>query len=320
MRKKRSKSVWAIILIVVTLFTSASVCFAAEKELTKEYTFQSSSADFNYKAKKTIKEDGKQYNLKGITYKVLSADSAYIERDYTYRDLAEKKVPLKKTFRIDGEKVSLTAEEADIRYSERIETITEHISGATSQRDIPENKKITTEDGILHDAELTGLKEESGSKPYTATVKFIGEKGTTYYLDGKKLVLKGDGPIWNECKRDVIDHLGLADGSTVSGGTWTSGYQRENGQTVRYARITGTVPTTNYTATYSYKLYSTTVTYSNGVEPGQTLYTAQAICNYEKAGMSALRKIIYAGVGLLLLAGLTVLILYVIARKKRIQE
>ena len=323
MEKGRPLYLQLSMLIALTLaFVSGAflICttntYAAEKLITKEYTFETDNTDFSYNAEKTIKVDGKQYKLKGIEYKIMSQENMYIAKDYVYSNLRSRSVPLKKTFKVNGEKLLLQADENDIRYSETIATTTETLSGRTLKPNLPKNKMVTVQ-GYTYDATLLGVTSQLNTIPFTATVKFDGDKGATYYLGNKKLILQDGGPCWSGYTDDVIKYLNLETGSTVSAGKWTSDYVQENGRTVRYAQFTGTRPATDYIATYSYKIYSAIVTYDNGLDPGAMQYTVKAICSYEKAGMSFLQKMICTGIGLCVLAILAAVILMILRRKNR---
>lgn len=302
-------------LAVLLVFSTSSAALAAEQTMNKEHIFHSRTPEFSYEAKETIEEDGRAYVLQGVTYETVSEEDLYVSKEAAYEGLAEKKVPLKKNFKINGKTVTLQANEAEIRYRETVETSTETLSGYTSAPSLPKEKTVSM-NGKAYKATLAGVQETKTSKPFTARVKFLGDQHADFYFNGKKIKLHKTKPTWDNYQRTVAKHLNLETGSVLTGGSWTGGWQKEKGRMVRYAQFTGTRPASNYTAAYTFKQYSAVVTYDNGAEPGAKDYTVKAICEYERKGMSTLQKVIFAGVGLLLLAGLVILALYFIGKRK----
>lgn len=305
-----------ITMILILLMMSSSSVLAAEKTLQKEYTFHSDTAEFSYSPKKNIKENGKNYKLSGITYEKLDEQDLYLSKKVKYTELPKKQVPLKKEFTIDGQRVTLQADEADIQYSQNTQDVTETLTGYTSQQSIPKQKTVS-KDGKQYTATLVGIQERKIDKPVTINVKFIGEQSADFYFKGKKIKLNGNAPTWDGYAKAVTSHLDLPNGSTLSGGRWTTDWHKENGTTVRYAQFTGTRPASNYVVTYRYQSYDTTVTYHNDKEPGDKEYKVKAICKYEKEGLSFIQKLLIAGAGIAILAGLIAVILYIIRRRKK---
>ena len=319
-KMKQIRILLAVCLLVVTTTTTVS---AAEQPLQKEYTFTSETANFSYPAKKKLKEEGESYTLKGIQYEILEETEVYQSRKETYSGLSEKQVPLKRNYRIDGREVILRADAEDVTYSENTETWTQTLTGRTSRPQFAQTRAVSI-DGKTYEATLMGTSQEDAPKPYTATVRFSGSPDADFYLDWgkkrKKLTLKQKqqeiGPAWNGYQEDIASYLDLPEGSTVGSGRWSSGWQEENGRSVRYATFTGTRPAANYTAIYQYTTYDATVTYHNDAEPGERLYQVKAICSYEKE-TSLLDTLLHIGAGVLVLALLVSGILLLLRKKRR---
>ena len=313
MKHNRGYRVLCIVMLLVML--SSSFTFAASKLLVKEYTFTSSSSEqFAYTAKEHIKEDGVTYKLTDVQYEVIGENENYISKEVTYDNLNAEEVPLEETFNINGKDITLKLSDDDIAYTEEIKYVTETYTKQTTKPTIPSEKKVVADDAT-YIATLENVKESSTTKAYTAKVKFIGAEGSTYYLNNKALTMDGSSPLWSGYESDVISYLGLPKGSTVTSGKWTTGYVTEGEDVVRYAEFSGTRPAANYTATYSYAVYSCKAVYDNGEDP----YEVKAICTYEASGWSTAAKVA-VGAAVVILAGLIVFILYMIAKKKKQEE
>lgn len=318
------KPVRWLLLVCLFMLASTSVTFAKESRLQKEYVFESESADFSYPAKETIRKKETTWHLNGIEYEILEETDRYQSRKETYTGLSEKQVPLKRVYRIQGKDMTLRADAEDVQYSEHTETWTQTLTGRTSPPQFTQTRDVVIE-GKTYAATLVGTQQEDSPKPYTATVRFSGSPDADFYLDWgngrKKLTLKQRnqemGPAWNGYREDVLQYLKLPEGSTVGSGRWSSGWQEENGRSVRYATFTGTRPAANYTATYQYSTYDAVVTYHNDAEPGEKHYQVKAICTYEAEETPLWKVIAGIGAGILVAAACVVLIFYVLQRRKK---
>lgn len=318
------KPVRWLLLVCLFVLASTSVTFAKESRLQKEYVFESECADFSYPAEETIRKKETTYHLNGIEYEILEEMDLYQSRKETYRDLPEKKVSLKRAYRIGENRVTLSADAEDVQYSEHTKTWTQTLTGRTSPPRFAQTRDVTIE-GETYAATLVGIRQEDDPKPYTATVRFSGSPDANFYLDWgngrKKLTLKQRnqemGPAWNGYQEDVLRYLRLPEGSTVGSGRWSGSWQEENGRSVRYATFTGTRPAANYTATYQYSTYDAVVTYHNDAEPGEKRYQVKAICTYEAEETPFWKVIAGIGAGIFAAATCVILIFYVLQRRKK---
>lgn len=317
MKTRRRIGAAAVLLALCCLFPLPVQ--AAERTIQKEYTFLSESPEFAYEPEKEIREHGKTYSLKGITYQQVKVTSPYLCREKTYKGLSEKKVPQKHTFSINGETKRLTARKENIRYSQRVETVTETLTGVTGNPTFS-GKKEVHKNGKTYTASLLGVKEKKGRKPFTATVTFTGAPQADFYFQGKKVRLKEGQPVWDGYKTAILRYLKLEAGSTITGIAWSGAARKEGGRTVRYAQVRGTRPVADYVATYQYPIYDAEVLYDNGEDPNAKEYTVRAVCTYEKAGWSMAQKAFVAGAGLCVLALLVNGILFLLRRRKKQED
>ena len=121
----------------------------------------------------------------------------------------------------------------------------------------------------------------------------------------------------------LLSSLGLDSGKyRITSGRWKGEAKTENGETVRYAEFSGLRLAADYTAVYRestanmpYKSsYEAVCTY--GPNPEMS-YEIRATVTYENAGLTTLGLIIAASVAIIVLAGLTVLILMFIAKRRK---
>jgi len=302
-------------MIMVFLLFSISFVSAAEKSLIKEeYITSNSENTCNYKPEEKIKEEGTEYELKSVKYEVVGENESFIERTEEYNNLSTKEVPTTKDFKLNGKNVTLKLVDENITYSEETKTVSESYNGYIYRPEFSKTKTVR-ENNTDYTATLVNVKEQNITKGYTAKVKFIGAPGSTYYLNGKELTMEDNSPLWHGYENDVIEYLELPSASTVISGKWTSDYVNEGNDVVRYAEFRGQRPATNYTVNYSYTTYSCKAKYNNG----EDRYKIKVVCTYEKVGLSTIQKIAI-GAGIVILAGLIVLILYIIAKRRKDAE
>lgn len=165
---------------------------------------------------------------------------------------------------------------------------------------------------------------ESYSKPFTVTAKFVGDDDISGYVIGGRIIPKNDStPVFKGYESVLLSSLGLDSGKyRITSGRWKGEAKTENGETVRYAEFSGLRLAADYTAVYRestanmpYKSsYEAVCTY--GPNPEMS-YEIRATVTYENAGLTTLGLIIAASVAIIVLAGLTVLILMFIAKRRK---
>ena len=315
---------------VLILLLCASAAYAKTEPLVKEYPFKSKTAKFTYEAPQTISENGKTYKLTNTEYQLVSKPKI-TKTVKTYTGLTEKKVP--KTTKKNGKKLALEK----VSWTEnRRNAITGSTTfeGYDSRPDTPETKNITgtlpngrqiTVTGHLQSLEQIG---SSYSKPFAVTAKFIGDKDVAYYkLGDTRIPNNPKSPAFDGYEKVLLQHLGYdPEHYKITNGKWTTDYQKENGQSVRYAEFSGTRQSLNWTATYTETLtasspelltYNATATYSNAKD---AMYQAKAVCTYEKESHSLIPIMIGIGVGVLILAFVITIILQIIKKKRGEQD
>lgn len=315
------KQIMRTLLIGALLFVlTAGSCFADSENIVKEYTFTAYDKDFQYDAPKEIQEKGKKYKLKGIKRYEVLAERVYLSRDFMYEKLTEQKVPKKKTFTVDGQAVQLALDQENLTFTPNTQTRIVSYGNYTDIPSIPQSVRLDVSGKEVDATLLSADKNQTTRKePFTASGKFIGQAGSEYTFEGVPIKLKGSTPVWEGYETAILKNLGLNPKThTLTSGKWTSRYKVEDGKTVRYAQFSGsrTRPVYNYAATYQYTLYAAKATYSNGLAPGTEEYSVKAYAEYEPSGMSTIQKIL-TGAGILLLAGLLVLVLMAMRRRRK---
>lgn len=309
----------------------ASVFADQEKNtIIKEYKFQTDDTNFDYKAENEIRSDGATYKLKGISrYKVID-EKKRIEKTATYTDLKEKDLPAERSFNIDGRNVNLKLDLGSAVFNEITITKTFKYHNKNTKPELPNTKLISSRSGT-HTGTLQNISTIKTREPFTITAQFIGPKGTVYEWKGKEIDFgSGTFPTWENCEAELLSYFGLPNGSEITDAIWTSGYIESGDQTVRYAKFTGTRPSFNYKATYTYTKYNAAATYSNGYEDAPS-YTVVAYAEYQKNEKPApvikqepqekpdlIKIAVFVGTGVFLLSALIVLILYVLRRRKKV--
>lgn len=258
-----------------------------------------------------------------IKFAVISEDET---KEKKYKDLTEKKVP--ETCKVDGKKYYLL--ETEWTEEERNpSTYTVNYRGEDAKPNAPASinfdatfaGKTFKTTGELVSVEKSGV---SYSKPFSVTAKFIGDDDIAGYVIGGKVVPKNDStPVFSGYESVILESLGLDSGEyKISSGKWKGKTKKENGETVRYAEYSGVRLASDYTALYRentnnmpYKTsYAAVCTY--GPNPEMS-YEVRATVVYENAGLTTLGIIVVASVAIIVLAGLIVLILMFIAKRRK---
>lgn len=289
------KRILAAVLAMFVLTTSSA--FAAEKEITKEYTFvtdKDAELEFADVGKGDLSEIPLSIEVGGKTYHAVSADFSLekkpTEVQKTYEDLDKKEVP--ETIKKDGEELKL----ADTKWTETkrsAATGTKRYYGYNTQPEAPATKEITATLPSGKTITVTGsfvdIKRVKGdfTKPFEVTAKFIGGEDVENYIlpDGSKIPNDESIPVFKGYEDVILKNLGYSTKNyRITGGKWISDYYTDdNGETCRKAQFTGTQRGTDWVATYRETLTEDSVQYAT--------YTAD--CTYRSDDMTVKAAVSY---------------------------
>lgn len=307
------KRILAAVLAMFVLTTSSA--FAAEKEITKEYTFvtdKDAELEFADVGKGDLSEIPLEIEIEGKTYNAVSADFSLAKKPpevkKTYKDLAKKEVP--ETIKKDGEELKII----DTKWTETKRTAatgTKRYYGYNTQPEAPATKEITATLPNGKTITVTGnfidIKRVKGdfTKPFSVTAKFIGGEDVENYIlpDGSKIPNDESIPVFKGYEDVILKNLGYSTKNyRITGGKWISDYYTDdNGETCRKAKFTGSQRGTDWVATYretltedspQYAIYSADCTYRSDD------MTVKATVAYEKE--SGINKTILMIAGILL--------------------
>ena len=323
-----------ILTVVLILFVlQAQFAFAAQKEVTREYTFVTNKdAELTFadigkgdlsEIPLTIEASGKRYQAAAAEFSLEQEPEKVKE---TYEDLTAKDVP--ESIEKDGKVYTLT----DVKWTETKRTAatgTKRYYGYPAKPDAPAEKEITATlpDGsrITVTGKFVDIRRVQGGfdKPFAVTAKFIGDPDVENYIlpDGSKIPNDETIPVFKGYEDVILKNLGYSPKNyRITGGKWiTDYYTDDNGETCRKATFTGTQRGTDWVATYREILSDASpslVTYTAACTYRADTMTVKAVVTYEKEGLSFLMKAILIGsAAVIILACFFILILSRIRRK-----
>ena len=325
-----------ILTVVLILFVlQAQFAFAAQKEVTKEYTFVTNKdAELTFAdvgkgdlsdIPLTIEASGKRYQAAAAEFSLAKEPEKVKE---TYEDLTAKDVP--ESIEKDGKVYTLT----DVKWTETKRTAatgSKRYYGYNTKPDAPAEKEITATlpDGsrITVTGKFVDIRRVQGGfdKPFAVTAKFIGDPDVENYIlpDGSKIPNDETIPVFKGYEDVILKNLGYSPKNyRITGGKWiTDYYTDDNGETCRKATFTGTQRGTDWVATYREVLSDASpslATYTAACTYRADTMTVKAVVTYEKEGLSFLMKAILIGsAAVIILACFFILILGRIRKKDK---
>lgn len=326
-----------ILTVILILFAFATqFAFAAQKEVTKEYTFvtnKDAEIEFEDIGKGDLSEIPLSIDVSGKTYNAVSADFSLAKKPEEvkkeYKDLDKKEVP--ESIEKDGDVFSL----ATVKWTEEKRTAasgTKRYYGYNTKPQAPEEKEITATlpngKSITVTGKLVDIKRVKGdfNKPFSVTAKFIGEPDVENYIlpDGSKIPNDETIPVFKGYEDVILKNLGYSSQNyRITAGKWISDYYTdESGETCREAQFTGTQRGTDWVATYREELtesspqktsYAAVATYTAGE------MTVKAVVTYEKESGISKTVLIIAGtlLALMVIAGVISCVLMTAKKRKK---
>lgn len=322
-----------ILTVVLILFVlQAQFAFAAQKEVTKEYTFVTNKdAELTFAdvgkgdlsdIPLTIEASGKRYQAATAEFSLAKEPEKVKE---TYEDLTAKDVP--ESIEKDGEVYTLT----DVKWTETKRTAatgSKRYYGYNTKPDAPAEKEITATlpDGsrITVTGKFVEIRRVQGGfdKPFAVTAKFIGDPDVENYIlpDGSKIPNDETIPVFKGYEDVILKNLGYSPKNyRITGGKWiTDYYTDDNGETCRKAKFTGTQRGTDWVATYREVLSDASpslATYTAACTYRADTMTVKAVVTYENE--SHLKAIlILTAAAIAIIALFTALLLFFLKKKR----
>jgi len=334
------KRVFSLLLIGLLLFPCIGV-FAAE-ELEKTHTFFSTSEKETVDDvfADTIVENGKEYKLDSISYKTIN--KSILSENVLKKIVESENVTDIQIFAPEQELV-----EDGIKYTlveiiplgeaaTHIQTVTAYTDYdyAVTDSSVPRQKKMKVTSnltGVTHDVicNLVGVSQlDSGTWVSSyIDITFIDYDADRYIWRGKE-ISKADIPDLSGYESDLLASVGeSAETGRITDVYWMTDEYNADGGIQRDARATLQKYVKFYRANYEGTLTETQgakyrLQYE-GVDDRQTQYKyeikATATYHYEisDAPKTSVMYYVMAGVGILLVIGLIVALLYVLAKKQK---
>lgn len=329
MKKKKMHRMLAIMAGVVLAICSTFSAYGAEKkktadaDLVKTYEFSVDKADdFSFGAPKEVKEKGKKYKLKDITYEVVKDNRIETIKEVTSRDKKDYEKTIEYALP-GGRTIELTASDEMANWHECSTESLIKTREYPSRESIPQTITATRPDAEGNPAEVTlelaSVENATKSENFTAPAAFYSpsENGSRYSFNGKVISVSADSPTWSGYEEDVKDYLGISGSSyKINGGTWSGNASFDGTNHVRHATYSGVRTTPLFLATYRESdttMYAADITYYGYNGKGKI----KAIAEYDRV-FSAF-DIIKIGAALLILALAIAAIFFLIGKRRKAQ-
>ena len=336
-RKKGKRSrIGIFLLMFVMLATSTpNKVYAAEPEVTKEHEYISKNKEEEYTGfKDTIEEDGRKYNLSGITYDI-EKTTPEKEKKVLTKEVDSDLIPVSEEYTpeqtITEDNVTYTLNDCTVLDdSEEVKNYTSYID-YLDEAAIPDSKVITV---TGENGEKLQLQGKVAKKEVISNGEWLNTQITITFdhYDSGEYVWQGE-TIYNSSNpleghyAELLQSVG-ADSNThrITSTQWSGDAYEVDGVTYRdaIANVQYFVPYTRatYAASQEYVKYRATYAAETEVDSKTNFtYDLKATATYElDKSLTVKQIVIMAGVGLLIIVVLIVLILYVVSRRKKDKE
>ena len=336
-RKKGKRSRIGIFLLMFVMLAASTPnkVYAAEPEVTKEHEYTSKNKEEEYTGfKDTIEEDGRKYNLSGITYDI-EKTTPEKEKKVLTKEVDSDLIPVSEEYTpeqtITEDNVTYTLNDCTVLDdSEEVKNYTSYID-YLDEAAIPDSKVIivTGENG-----EKLQLQGKVAKKEVISNGEWLNTQITITFdhYDSGEYVWQGE-TIYNSSNpleghyAELLQSVG-ADSNThrITSTQWSGDAYEVDGVTYRdaIANVQYFVPYTRatYAASQEYVKYRATYAAETEVDSKTNFtYDLKATATYElDKSLTVKQIVIMAGVGLLIIVVLIVLILYVVSRRKKDKE
>ena len=336
-RKKGKRSRIGIFLLMFVMLAASTPnkVYAAEPEITKEHEYTSKNKEEEYTGfKDTIEEDGRKYNLSGITYDI-EKTTPEKEKKMLTKEVDSDLIPVSEEYTpeqtITEDNVTYTLNDCTVLDdSEEVKNYTSYID-YLDEAAIPDSKVITV---TGENGEKLQLQGKVAKKEVISNGEWLNTQITITFdhYDSGEYVWQGE-TIYNSSNpleghyAELLQSVG-ADSNThrITSTQWSGDAYEVNGVTYRdaIANVQYFVPYTRatYAASQEYVKYRATYAAETEVDSKTNFtYDLKATATYElDKSLTVKQIVIMAGVGLLIIVVLIVLILYVVSRRKKDKE
>ncbi len=336
-RKKGKRSRIGIFLLMFVMLAASTPnkVYAAEPEVTKEHEYTSKNKEEEYTGfKDTIEEDGRKYNLSGITYDV-EKTTPEKEKKVLTKEVDSDLIPVSEEYTpeqtITEDNVTYTLNDCTVLDdSEEVKNYTSYVD-YLDEAAIPDSKVITV---TGENGEKLQLQGKVAKKEVISSGEWLNTQITITFdhYDSGEYVWQGE-TIYNSSNpleghyAELLQSVG-ADSNThrITSTQWSGDAYEVDGVTYRdaIANVQYFVPYTRatYAASQEYVKYRATYAAETEVDSKTNFtYDLKATATYElDKSLTVKQIVIMAGVGLLIIVVLIVLILYVVSRRKKDKE
>ena len=336
-RKKGKRSRIGIFLLMFVMLAASTPnkVYAAEPEVTKEHEYTSKNKEEEYTGfKDTIEEDGRKYNLSGITYDI-EKTTPEKEKKVLTKKVDSDLIPVSEEYTpeqtITEDNVTYTLNDCTVLDdSEEVKNYTSYVD-YLDEAAIPDSKVITV---TGENGEKLQLQGKVAKKEVISNGEWLNTQITITFdhYDSGEYVWQGE-TIYNSSNpleghyAELLQSVG-ADSNThrITSTQWSGDAYEVDGVTYRdaIANVQYFVPYTRatYAASQEYVKYRATYAAETEVDSKTNFtYDLKATATYElDKSLTVKQIVIMAGVGLLIIVVLIVLILYVVSRRKKDKE
>ena len=336
-RKKGKRSRIGIFLLMFVMLAASTPnkVYAAEPEVTKEHEYTSKNKEEEYTGfKDTIEEDGRKYNLSGITYDI-EKTTPEKEKKVLTKEVDSDLIPVSEEYTpeqtIAEDNVTYTLNDCTVLDdSEEVKNYTSYVD-YLDEAAIPDSKVITV---TGENGEKLQLQGKVAKKEVISSGEWLNTQITITFdhYDSGEYVWQGE-TIYNSSNpleghyAELLQSVG-ADSNThrITSTQWSGDAYEVDGVTYRdaIANVQYFVPYTRatYAASQEYVKYRATYAAETEVDSKTNFtYDLKATATYElDKSLTVKQIVIMAGVGLLIIVVLIVLILYVVSRRKKDKE
>ena len=336
-RKKGKRSRIGIFLLMFVMLAASTPnkVYAAEPEVTKEHEYTSKNKEEEYTGfKDTIEEDGRKYNLSGITYDI-EKTTPEKEKKVLTKEVDSDLIPVSEEYTpeqtITEDNVTYTLNDCTVLDdSEEVKNYTSYVD-YLDEAAIPDSKVITVTE---ENGEKLQLQGKVAKKEVISNGEWLNTQITITFdhYDSGEYVWQGE-TIYNSSNpleghyAELLQSVG-ADSNThrITSTQWSGDAYEVDGVTYRdaIANVQYFVPYTRatYAASQEYVKYRATYAAETEVDSKTNFtYDLKATATYElDKSLTVKQIVIMAGGGLLIIVVLIVLILYVVSRKKKDKE
>ena len=336
-RKKGKRSRIGIFLLMFVMLAASTPnkVYAAEPEVTKEHEYTSKNKEEEYTGfKETIEEDGRKYNLSGITYDI-EKTTPEKEKKVLTKEVDSDLIPVSEEYTpeqtITEDNVTYTLNDCTVLDdSEEVKNYTSYVD-YLDEAAIPDSKVITV---TGENGEKLQLQGKVAKKEVISNGEWLNTQITITFdhYDSGEYVWQGE-TIYNSSNpleghyAELLQSVG-ADSNThrITSTQWSGDAYEVDGVTYRdaIANVQYFVPYTRatYAASQEYVKYRATYAAETEVDSKTNFtYDLKATATYElDKSLTVKQIVIMAGVGLLIIVVLIVLILYVVSRRKKDKE